>query len=278
MKVKGYKSRELKLKEEFYDRRIRIINDTIGELHTYQSTIILQDIHKAQILTDTDLLFDIKDQYHAGTAIALWAVGSASQNNSGDKFLGAGLAWQAIGSSENWQWRDVSFPLGVDTGESRDAEIFAVVAALDRAEACYLENRELKVVRIFSDCMSILEDLEHGTIMHLGPSFASPWALQAIYYSTDFLVESGLSVQLMWQKSHALSEGDQHADIAARNAARSQMRLSTTGRSVWKKRQDCPQGLVDLGPDSVDEWYWRMNRVLMLDGLEESYQVDQVEN
>jgi ribonuclease HI len=277
MKVKGYNRRERKLREASYDRKLCIINDTIGEFRIYQGTIILQDTIEAQTITDTDLLFDIKDQYGTGTAIALWADRSAPHSSTGDRHLGAGLAWQQVGPSEDWEWKEESIPLGVDTGESVDAELFAVAAALKIAEACRFRNEELEVVRIFSDCLYLLEDLEHGRIMDLGPAISPNWALQDFYDITDFLEGSGVSVQLMWQKGHAMSEGNQLADIAARNAAQSQMRLPTTGKSVWKKKQDCPQGLIGLGQNSVDEWYRRMNRVLMLQGLEESDQVDQAE-
>lgn len=232
MKVKGYKKSGRALKEVSYNRRICIINDTIGEFRTYQGTIIFQDITEAQILTDTDLLFDIKDQYNAGTAIALWADGSAPHSSTGERYLGAGLAWQQVGPSGDWEWKEESLPLGIDTGESVDAELFAVAAALRIAEACHFRNEELEVVQIFSDCLFLLEALEYGRITDLGPTISPNSALQDIYDITDLLVESGVSVQLMWQKGHAMSEGNQRADIAARDAAQSQMRLPTTGRSV----------------------------------------------
>jgi hypothetical protein len=32
---------------------------------------------------------------------------------------------------------------------------------------------------------------------------------------------------------------------------------------------ECPREIVDMGPDSAAEWYWRMNKPLLLDGREE---------
>lgn len=39
--------------------------------------------------------------------------------------------------------------------------------------------------------------------------------------------------------------------------------------SGWQYRQDVPAGLANLGPDSVEEWYWRVNKAWLLAGLRE---------
>jgi hypothetical protein len=187
-----------------------------------------------------------------------------------DAFLGAGVAWQERREDGNWEWQQAECELGQDTRESIDTELFAVAAALGlafkelRGEGSAV--RTISTVRIFSDWRSLLLSLERGTTMTLGLVGHKTWALQDIFDHTDFLVGRGVTVQLVWQKGHAQSAGNCLADKAARNAALVQLQLPTTKKSKWKKMRDVPAWIADSGRDSVDEWWWVVNKALLLSG------------
>lgn len=100
--------------------------------------------------------------------------------------------------------------------------------------------------------------------MTLGPMGQKTWALQDIFDHTDFLVGCGVTVQLVWQKGHAQSTGNCLADKAARNAAQVQLQLTNTRKTQWKKMQDFPAWVAESGRDSVDEWWWVVNKALHL--------------
>jgi len=169
-----------------------------------------------------------------------------------------------------WKWKIHSYELGQDNGTSVDSELFGIAAALGLAAKKVLGSKEKCVerVRVFTDCMALLDGIKEGTTCDLGPAILSPWALQDVYDHTDFLLDLGVVVELIWQKGHAYSEGNIKADWAAYEAVQTQSQ-TFTGRSEWKKKQDAPRGLADLGPDSLDEWCWRVNKAWLLAGLRE---------
>jgi hypothetical protein len=117
--------------------------------------------------------------------------------------------------------------------------------------------------------MRILQDIEEGTIRNLGPAISSPWALEDVYGLTDFLVDSGVVVELVWVKGHAYSEGNIRADLAAGEASQNQLDAST-GNYGWNRKQHVPAQIAEMGPDSVDKWYWRVNKAWISAGMNES--------
>ncbi|KAH4021905.1 hypothetical protein HBH98_164010 [Parastagonospora nodorum] len=255
------------LEQKSQDRRLRIINDKIGKYRTLGATVTTQDTFEGRWRTDDDLVSDMKDQLEAGTALAFWADGSVRKDEKWDAFLGAGVAWQERREDGNWEWQQAEFELGQDTGESSDTELFAVAAALGlTVEKFRGEGSAVRAVRIFSDCRSLLLSLERGTTMTLGPVGQKTWALQDIFDHTNFLVGRGVTVQLVWQKGHAQSAGNCLADKAARKAALVQLQLPTTKKSKWKKMRHVPAWVTDLGRDSVNEWWWVVNKALLLSG------------
>jgi ribonuclease HI len=253
-----------------YDRKIRIINESIDEYRIFMGTIYIQDPFEAQMRTDNDLLCDIRDRFDAGKAAAYWADGSRQHSDRYGAILGAGVAWLERNPDGDWGWKARGFALGQNTGTSDDAELFAIAAALRLAveQAQTNEGAAVEVVRIFTDCMALLHGLDSGMIAHLGPAISSPWALQDVYDFTDYLVDRDIAVQLVWLKGHAQSEGNHYADGAAREAVTGQMCVSEE-RSGWVRREDVPKLIAEMGLDSVEEWYWRVNKRLLLAGKEE---------
>lgn len=255
------------LEKKSHERKLRIIDDKIGRYRTLDASVVLQDTSEAQMRTDDDLVSDIEDQLEAGTALAFWTDGSVRKDYKHDLFLGAGVAWIEYTQQGQWDWQRERFELGQDTGDSYDTEVFGVAAALGLAvEKVRSWGSAVQIVRIFSDCRNVLQSLEHSTTMALGPAGQKTWALQDIYDHTDFLVGRGVTVQLVWLKGHALSTGNCLADKAARDAAQVQLQLPNTRKTQWKKMQDVPAWVVELGRDSVDEWWWVVNKALLVSG------------
>jgi ribonuclease HI len=267
------------LHQTTYDRKIRIINETINEYRVFTGTISIPDPLETQMRTDNDLLYDIRTQFDTGKAAVYWVDGSRQHDYRYDAILGAGVAWLERNAEGDWSWTTRGFALGRDTGSSEDAELFAIAAAfrlaVDRTQTN--EGDAVEVVRILSDCMAVLQGLDTGTITHLGPAVSSPWALQDIYDFTDFLVERGTAVQLVWLKGHAHSEGNRRADGVAHKAVLKQM-CDSRGRSGWVKREDVPRRILEMGSDSVEEWYWRVNKTLLLAGKEEGEEESEEES
>jgi ribonuclease HI len=269
---KTYHERQIRLQQATYDRKIRIINNTIGEYRIFTGNIIIQDPGlKADTRTDDDLLLDIQDQYNAGKAAVYWTDGSVCNDGLPGKVLGAGVAYRDRNKLGLWKWKSWVHELGYDTGRIADAELFGIAAALRLAveKVNASEAGAVQRVRIFSDAMRILQDIEEGTIRNLGPAISSPWALEDIYGLTDFLVDSGVVVELVWVKGHAYSEGNIRADLAAGEASQNQLDAST-GNYGWNRKQHVPAQIAEMGPDSVDEWYWRVNKAWISAGMNES--------
>lgn len=138
------------------------------------------------------------------------------------------------------------------------------------------EGSVVQKVRMFSDCRIVLEGLDTGSISCLGPALSSGWAVQAIYDRTDLLEERGVSIQLVRLKGHAKSEGNGFADQAECEAVWSQIRLPPKRNFVWKKKEQCSRKIFDMGRNSADEWYWRVNKSLLLSGrVEDDEEVEE---
>ncbi|KAF1844253.1 uncharacterized protein K460DRAFT_357872 [Cucurbitaria berberidis CBS 394.84] len=100
-------------------RKICIINDTIGEFRRFSGTVVAGDFKEAKSCTDTDHLWDIRVACNQGRAAVYWTDG----NRHADAKLGAGIAWQV-----GWQYKSEMYALQ-GTGESADSELFAIAAA-----------------------------------------------------------------------------------------------------------------------------------------------------
>lgn len=112
-----------------------------------------------------------------------------------------------------------------------------------------------------------MKGLESGSISTLGPAVSSPWALQVVYDVTDALIARGIAVELAWVKRHALSEGNRLADSAAAEGAEME---AMERKRKFVRRKEVPELIAMMGIDSIEEWYWRANKELLLLGEEEA--------
>lgn len=257
-----YQRRKVHLQKEEHKRLLNIINERVGKWRRFKGEVRTDDFSGGQFLTDEDVLHDMRPQMEEGSAMALWTDGSRRL----DEALGAGVVWR-VEEAVGWGWKEMEIPLGRKTGASEDAELHAIAAAADFAAKEVEEGSPIRLVRIFSDCARVLKGIERGTLTLLGPAVSSPWAIEVLYDSTDFLVKRDVKVQLVWVKGHAQSEGNNRADVAARNAARKA--AEEEEKKGWETRDSAPQAIKEMGEDSVEEWFWRMNRLHLLEGKDD---------
>jgi ribonuclease HI len=267
--AKAYFERKQFSKGKSHHRTIRIITTTIGEYRTFAGRI---DISNAGTGTggkqrDADHLHDIASLYNDGKALAYWTDGSLRKSKDMDDVLGAGVAWQEKDGQGKWAYKTSMYSLGVNTGTSADAELFGIAAGLRLAVEKAEKDVGVKHVRILSDCVRVMKGIQDGTITLLGPAVSSPWALQQVYDHADILVRKGIKIELVWVKGHALSEGNAHADRAAAEVVKMQKGSKEKARFV--KWGEAPACIAAMGRDSVEEWYWRVNRERHLQGKEE---------
>jgi hypothetical protein len=98
-------------------------------------------------------------------------------------------------------------------------------------------------------------------------------ALQGIYERAEWLTVEGVSVELIWVKSHANSRGNKLADRAADEAVGDQIKHLEEGGSELDTRSrrlmtmaDVPTTWKDMGPDWAKEWLSRANNYNPEDG------------
>lgn len=268
-------ARRSRLGREADARAIRIINDKVGQFRFFRGTISV-DLEAGPSLTDEDCLADIQHLCDARQAAVYWADGSrCMQEDTHNQVLGAGVAWQIRDEDleegeigEEVTYASEKYPLGEETGDVKDTELFGIAAALGLAVERRLQDHSIVLVRIFSDSKAVLTGLRSGRIVTLGPACSSPWALQDVYDRTDILRDLGVAVQLVWVKGHARSKGNDCAHAAARGVVNSQMQSGVRGRG-WVKMQGVPEQIAEMGIDSITEWYWRMNKEWILQGRNE---------
>jgi len=261
----AYNIRKKVLTNSSFDRRIRIINSTIGEDRKFGGKVITQ-------AADT--------MSAPQKALVCYADGSFVSNGWGmNDALGAGIAWEE-GSEEEPEegeivesaWRTEPFALGINTGDIADAELFALAAALGFAVKQVEQGKDVQQVRVYTDCMRILLGIEKGSIDNLGPAIGGTWALQQLYDCADWLEGNGVGVELVWVKGHAGEYGNELADKAAKRGLRSQIEKlgKPEEKRKMKKKEDAPVAITQAGEDAVEEWYWRVNKPLLLSGEEET--------
>ncbi|KAE8822212.1 hypothetical protein HRS9122_10549 [Pyrenophora teres f. teres] len=206
-------------------------------------------------------LEDIQRAYNDGNALVYWTDGSVQRGN-----LGAGVAWEREVQGGHKTWVTTEIPLGQDTGSSTDTELYAIKAALQLAVERTEDAPGIRHVWILSDCLPVLQGLESGKIIDLGPAVSSSWALKDVYDLTDRLIRDSVTVDIVWVKAHAQSTGNQHADAAAARAASSQRSREMRGLT---KRSEVPSFVRGMGKDCEDEWLYRANKRWFEEGGEE---------
>ncbi|KAF1844103.1 uncharacterized protein K460DRAFT_419061 [Cucurbitaria berberidis CBS 394.84] len=239
------------LHSEARSRRRRLFISTIPDDCTFAGQIILPDADDAR-KADAFRLSDIKEAWKEGRAAVYWVDGSLRKG-----ILAAGVVWQ-----DNQHTYTASYRLGRDTGDSGDAEVFAIAAGLGKAKKEVERGTRIELVRIFSDALCILQGLRNRTCETLGPMLKERMALQAVYERAEWLSAQGIRVQLVWVKGHSGSDGNAMADEAATLGVKQQVASYATTKEEIRvmTHADVPTTWQELGSDWADEWLWRANR------------------
>ncbi|KAH7080963.1 hypothetical protein FB567DRAFT_412433, partial [Paraphoma chrysanthemicola] len=241
--------RKLNYQRASDDRCNRIISSIVGS-RAFPGTVTIPSVAEA-CRDDSSRLQDIADPT---TTLVYCADGSYRRAGVND-VLGAGVAWL-----DEQKWHYASYSLGVNTGNSQDAELFGISAALGLAlERVVVEGEAIELVRIFSDAQKVLDALANGNPNVLGPAGRKSWALGDVYEWADALVKAGVKVELVWVKGHSQSMGNRLADEAAVSAANMQKESLGKGKRFLVQRGDVPDEMKDPDRDAVDEWHWRVN-------------------
>jgi ribonuclease HI len=92
-----------------------------------------------------------------GHALVYWVDGSYAMHGVKAGLLGAGVVWL---DGDDYLYR--TYKLGYHTGNNEDAEVFAIAAALGRAKKEVAKNKEIRLVKVYSDSKGVLEGLARG--------------------------------------------------------------------------------------------------------------------
>jgi ribonuclease HI len=236
-------------------RRPILRHDLLGSYRWFKGSVTIpHPIHARE--SDVIRLRDIEDLCSAGKAAVYWVDGAYRKNG----YSAAGIVWR-IGDSTS----QGGYQLGRLVGDSENAEVFAIAAALGQAKKAVTEGAVLDVVRIYSDCQAVLEGLKKNTLCTPGPLLPSGTpALKAIYDHTDWLTDGHVDVELYWVKGHAHSEGNILADKAAEQAILDQLHadLNTGSHRKAMTDADIPEIWKERGQHWADEWLFRANKDL----------------
>ncbi|KAF1837435.1 hypothetical protein BDW02DRAFT_142116 [Decorospora gaudefroyi] len=205
---------------------------------------------------------DIAEDIIAGRAIVYWVDGSAGGNDYKDGVLGAGVLWHA----GNYEYTR-SYQLGRYTGESADAELYALAAALGLAKQEVEKEEEegvrrLALIRVYTDAKNVLDSIVAWTCLTLGPLISPRTALQSLFECAEWLRDNGVEVELHWVKGHANSDGNELADRSATEAVTAQAEVFARARTSRREMrdEDVPDMFKEIDDDWVDEWLYRANR------------------
>jgi len=178
----------------------------------------------------------------------------SSQNNSGFE-----NRTRSSSILQQYEIESDGYMLGRFTGNSNDAELYAIAAALSRAVVdVQLQNRKIDRVRIISDSLIVLEALKRPNCLGLplGPIITSRLAIQDIFSHADWLAAHEINLELRWVKGHANSNGNKAADREAGRAVSRQGEL--LGPLDDTTQETVPQILREASQDITDEWLYRM--------------------
>jgi ribonuclease HI len=236
-------------------RRDRIRDSILGHKGSFAGEI-RTNAHEAWA-NDADRLHDILEDLNAGRAIAYWVDGSLGGKIDKKGVVGAGVDWHT-GQYEY----TCTYKLGRWTGNSADAEVFGIAAALGRAKKSGEKGKKYELVRVYSDAVHLLEEPRKGNLQLLGPLLAKKTALQALFERAEWLEEKGVKVKLIWVKGHKNSRANRLADQTAPKAVQEGAEESYSGsmNRRWMFRADVPSWCTELGSDWEDEWLSRANK------------------
>jgi ribonuclease HI len=263
------------LHSQHKERQIRLYGQTVGRDRQFKGSINSRSF--AARLDDGFLLADVKDLNE--TAV-YWTDGSLRRRTPGLECMGAGVTWltkNTTGKTEGdnffdkeWEMVSQGYPLGKNTGTNADAELYGVAAALGHAVSEQITGaRDVKLVRIFTDDLGLLHSLRKSSKgqISLGPLLSARLPVQNLFDWSDWLVERGIAVELVWVKGHNLSTGNKMADRAAAAAVRTIWEGTDKNKQeddAPKTMQDVPTDILDAGDDFANEWLWRANKRTMV--------------
>jgi ribonuclease HI len=230
-------------------RMARILQDLLGHGRKFAGKVTIphRDVATAE---DYFRVEGIREDLESGQAAVYWVDGS---DRAG--FLGASVV-----RYENRRRKAVLFKLGRSfRGCNNDAELFAIAAALSLAKYSVEAGRDLRLLRIFSDCQPVLQGLQTGKLHWIGPLHRSFIALQQIFEATDWLVsQQRVRVELIWVKGHSASKGNRMADKSASHAIERQLLAERAESAEELKQIDVPKRWRRLGQHWVAEWEYRV--------------------
>jgi ribonuclease HI len=223
-----------------------VFEKALGYNPKFSGRIIIPGPNEARDSDSVRLRYD-NENLDRGHTVVYWSDGSYN-----GECLGAGVAWL-----EGDAYYSQSFKLGKDVGNSADAEIYGIAAALSMAKKEVKRKQEIRLVKVYTDAQWVLEEIRLGYSSNLGPLVIDDdqSALQDIYERAKWLTAKGVDVELIWLKGHHRSKGNIMADEAAGEATKRQMwpksRLSHVDASHI---EDLEIGFRDMTTFSDDSW------------------------
>jgi ribonuclease HI len=251
VKVKAHQPPALSpdVREQNELRMARILQELLGHGRKFAGKVTIPH-HDVATAEDYFRVEDIREDLESGQAAVYWVDGS---NRAG--FLGASVV-----RYENRRRKAFLFKLGRRfRGSSDDAELFAIAAALELAKCSVQDGQDLQLLRIFSDCQSVLMGLQTGKLRFIGPLHHKFIALQQVFETTDWLLsQQSVRVELIWVKGHSASKGNRMADRSASHAIERQLLAERTESAEEVKHLDVPRRWRRLGQHWVAEWEYRV--------------------
>jgi ribonuclease HI len=223
-----------------------VFEKALGYNPKFSGRIIIPGPNEARDSDSVRLRYD-NENLDRGHTVVYWSDGSYN-----GECLGAGVAWL-----EGDAYYSQSFKLGKDVGNSADAEIYGIAAALSMAKKEVKRKQEIRLVKVYSDAQWVLEEIRLGYSSNLGPLIVDDdqSALQDIYERAKWLTAKGVDVELIWVKGHHLSKGNIMADEAAGEATKRQMwPKARLGRIDASYIEDLEIGFRDMTTFSDDSW------------------------
>ncbi|KAF2491917.1 hypothetical protein BU16DRAFT_564398 [Lophium mytilinum] len=151
------------------------------------------------------------EHWSARSEQVYWTDGSLIKNWNKDEISAAGVAWMVAHGNA---FEKAEYPIGRNLGDSNDAELFAIAAALELALRGVQAGSKASIV-IYSDSQAILKALKNGNSTILGPMGSGKLALSLAYERAERLKEERIPLTLRWIKAHSKSAGNVAADQAA---------------------------------------------------------------
>jgi ribonuclease HI len=223
-----------------------VFEKALGYNPKFSGRIIIPGPNEARDSDSVRLRYD-NENLDCGHTVVYWSDGSYN-----GECLGAGVAWL-----EGDAYYSQSFKLGKGVGNSADAEIYGIAAALSMAKKEVKRKQEIRLVKVYSDAQWVLEEIRLGYSSNLGPLIVDDdqSALQDIYERAKWLTAKGVDVELIWLKGHHLSKGNIMADEAAGEATKRQMwPKARLGRIDASHIEDLEIGFRDMATFSDDSW------------------------